>query len=118
MARKEEIENVICIEEVDSKLTKCAELLANSDKNEMKEDNKSALNFRGHSLCSAQLLELADAVKYVAGDVSDSTHIATEMLSENFFREKLKTFGCRYLPSNEFFRSKNNIRMVCRYDSR
>lgn len=64
MARKEEIENVICIEEADSKLTKCAQLLANNDKNEMKEDNKSALNFGGHSLYSAQLLELADAVKY------------------------------------------------------
>lgn len=80
MARKKEIENVICIEEADSKLTKCAELLANSDKNEMKEDNKSALNFRGHSLCSTQLPELADAVKYGAGDVSDSTHIAAETL--------------------------------------
>ena len=118
MARKEEIENVICIEEADSKLTKCAELLANNDKNEMKEDNKSALNFIGHSFCSAQLPKLADAVKYGVGDVLDSTHIPTEMLSENFVREKLKTFGCRYFPSKEFFRSKNNIRMVCIYDSK
>lgn len=80
MAQKEEIENVICIKEADSKLTKCAELLANSDKNEMIEDNKTALNFRGRSLCSAQLPELADAVKYGAGYVSESTHIAAKTL--------------------------------------
>lgn len=80
MIQKEEIENAICIEEVDSKLTNCAELLANLDKNEMQEDNKPALNLRRHSSCSAQLPELANAVKYGAGNVSESTHLAAETL--------------------------------------
>lgn len=80
MVQKEEIENAICSEEADSKLTKCVELLAIIDKNKIQEDNKPALNFTRHSSCSAQLPELANAVKYGARNLSESTHLAAETL--------------------------------------
>ena len=77
---QKEIVNAICIEETNSKLTTCAELLANIDKNKIQEDNEPTLNFTRHSSCSAQLPELANAVKYGAGNLSESTHLAAETL--------------------------------------
>lgn len=77
---QKEIVNAICIEETNSKLTTCAELLANIDKNKIQEDNEPALHFTRHSSCSAQLPELANAVKYGAGNLSESTHLAAETL--------------------------------------
>jgi hypothetical protein len=58
------------------------------DKNETQE-NKPTLNFTRHS-SSAQLPELAKAVKYGPGDLSESTHLAAETLLRIVLEKNLK----------------------------
>eukprot|EP01018_Ginkgo_biloba_P037375 Gb_30023 [translate_table: standard] len=92
MVRDDEIENGMCIEEVDSKLVNCTELLVETDESNVQICSKSTWNAAKNPSSCSQLPGIAYAISPASDNVSEVTHHAAETLLRIASKSKMEPF--------------------------